>query len=202
MSAVALELQLICPLRIGNLQKLHLTESLLRLGPGGRQITHLFVSSENVKNGQGVDWPLPSSTTNLLETFLARYRPGIAAMGNEFLFPGVGQAPRSLSGMRTTLCEPVRRWVGVELNAHLLRHYAAWSYLKTHPGHYETVRRVLGHKDIKTTIQFYTGLEAEFAAISFDATVLNDRKATRAEAAGVFGARAKAKNRGAKGAHQ
>jgi integrase len=200
MSAVALEMQLICPLRIGNLQNLRLKENLLRLGAGERHITHLFVYYEDVKNSQGIEWPLPPGTVKLIETYIARFRPAIAAPGNEFLFPGVGQAVRSVTSMRTTLCEPVQRWVGVEINAHLLRHYAAWSYLKSHPGHYETVRRILGHKDIETTIRYYTGLEAEFAAISFDATVLSDRKASRAQAAGVFGAKAAAKARRAGGA--
>jgi len=37
---------------------------------------------------------------------------------------------------------------------------------------YETVRRVLGHKDIRTTIQYYVGLEVEFAARKFDSVVL------------------------------
>ena len=31
-------------------------------------------------------------------------------------------------------------------------------YLKHHPGDYETVRRFLGHRNIRTTVKFYCGL--------------------------------------------
>jgi hypothetical protein len=38
------------------------------------------------------------------------------------------------------------------------RHAAAAIYLKEHPGEWETVRQFLGHRNIQTTINFYTGL--------------------------------------------
>ena len=39
------------------------------------------------------------------------------------------------------------------------RHAAAAVYLKHHPNDYETVRRFLGHRNIRTTVKFYCGLE-------------------------------------------
>jgi integrase len=39
------------------------------------------------------------------------------------------------------------------------RHLAAWIYLRAHPGDYETVRRLLGHKNVATTIRFYQEME-------------------------------------------
>jgi polyphosphate glucokinase len=39
--------------------------------------------------------------------------------------------------------------------------------LKHHPGDYETVRRVLGHRSIQTTIKFYCGLETIAATEQF-----------------------------------
>jgi hypothetical protein len=39
--------------------------------------------------------------------------------------------------------------------------------LKHHPGDYETVRRLLGHKNIQTTIKFYCGLETIAATEQF-----------------------------------
>jgi hypothetical protein len=63
---------------------------------------------------------------------------------------------------------------------------AAWRHLKRCPGAYETVRQILGHRSIDTTIAYYTGLEAEFAAIDFDAAVLAERRATRALATNAF----------------
>jgi integrase len=42
---------------------------------------------------------------------------------------------------------------------HQFRHAAAAIWLQHKPGDYETVRRILGHRNIQTTINFYCGLE-------------------------------------------
>ena len=56
------------------------------------------------------------------------------------------------------------------MTAHQFRHAAAAIYLKEHPGQYETVRQLLGHRNIQTTINFYVGLDddrpAKFSAES------------------------------------
>jgi hypothetical protein len=36
-------------------------------------------------------------------------------------------------------------------------------FLEAHPGCYEDVRRLLGHKSLQTTINFYAGLEGAAA---------------------------------------
>jgi integrase len=41
----------------------------------------------------------------------------------------------------------------------MFRHAAAYIMLKADPGNYELVRRVLGHRSIATTRNFYIGLE-------------------------------------------
>jgi integrase/recombinase XerD len=43
---------------------------------------------------------------------------------------------------------------------HQFRHAAAATILKQRPGDYEFVRRILGHRNVQTTMRFYTGLEA------------------------------------------
>ena len=199
MSAVALEVLIVCPIRLSNLQQLTLTRNLLRLGPGGRDITHICIPSTDTKNHQSIDWPLPTTSAKLIDRYIGTFRPPISNPGNEFLFPGKGTAPRSIGSLRITISEPIANWVGATVNPHLLRHFAAWSYLKQHPGAYEIVRRILGHRRIETTIRYYTGLEAEFAAVDFDATVLKDRQATRSSAAGVFRKKSKKKNSPRKG---
>ena len=48
---------------------------------------------------------------------------------------------------------------------------AAW-LLMAEPGNYELVRRVLGHKNLETTIRFYVGLESLPALKHYHQTVL------------------------------
>jgi integrase len=44
------------------------------------------------------------------------------------------------------------------MTAHQFRHAAAAIFLKDHPGEYETIRQLLGHRNIQTTMNFYVGL--------------------------------------------
>jgi integrase len=49
--------------------------------------------------------------------------------------------------------------IGIRVTCHQFRHATAAFLLRKDPGNYEFVRRVLGHKSIKTTRDFYIGLE-------------------------------------------
>jgi len=84
------------------------------------------------------------------------------------------------------LCDLIERELGIEINMHLLRHFAGWLYLQRHPGNYEVLRQVLGHKKIEVTIACYTGLEADASARHFDDTVLGERAETRHIAQAAF----------------
>ena len=49
------------------------------------------------------------------------------------------------------------------MNLHLFRHFAGKLYLERHPGDYESVRRLLGHKKLDTTMTFYSVFDNKFA---------------------------------------
>ncbi len=69
----------------------------------------------------------------------------------------------------------VRHYTGFEVNPHLFRHIGAQIYLRLNPGGYEVMRRVLGHKNMDTTSNFYAGLETLGAARHFDQEILKLR---------------------------
>ena len=68
--------------------------------------------------------------------------------------------------------------LGLDVNIHLFRHLAGYLFLKQHPGEYETVRQLLGHKSLKTTIDFYTGLEHADSFRRYDEVLDTYRKET------------------------
>ena len=184
--AVALEIELVFPMRRENLAGLHLDQHLQRLGPRGRRVTHIFLSKSEMKNRHGMEWELPKESCDLIETFAQVHRPHIAHPANRFLFPGPGLEHRSAHELALGLCELIGRELGLELNIHLLRHFAGWVYLKNHPGEYEVLRQALGHKSLEVTKACYTGLEDDASARHFDDNVLLERAATRDVAAAAF----------------
>ena len=186
LQAVALEILLICPMRLTNLTNLRMDSHLLRIGVDAKRVTHFVVSEAEVKNGVALEWPIPPESARLIETYIRRFRPTLADPANPYLFPGQGLAPRSVGTMAAAINGPIAGWLGCKVNPHLLRHFAAWRHLKRHPGEYETVRRILNHKSIETTTRFYIGFEAEVAAMRFDEGVLKERHETRALAKTVL----------------
>jgi integrase len=71
----------------------------------------------------------------------------------------------------------VFRYTGLRFNAHLFRHAAGKIFLDARPGHYEVVRRVLGHRSIATTTSLYTGAETRSAGLHFAAVIAERRRA-------------------------
>jgi integrase len=57
--------------------------------------------------------------------------------------------------------------LGLRITAHQFRHAAAAIILMKQPGNYELVRRILGHRNIQTTIAFYIGLETMASSQQF-----------------------------------
>ena len=93
------------------------------------------------------------------------------------LFPGAKLEPKTDSAMRGQIERTIKSELGLTINPHLFRHLAGLIYLQAHPGQYEAVRQLLGHKNIQTTIDSYTGLEAEKATQLY-AAILEEQSTT------------------------
>jgi integrase len=187
MYAVALDILTVCPLRRENLASLRLDQHLVRVRPDG-PIDHIHLAANEVKNDAVVHWPLAPETGRLIELYVQKYRPHLAEPGNPFLFPDSGLGGRAAHDLSIGLIEMVERDIGVEFNLHLMRHLAVLRYLRAHPGHYEVVRRILGHKKVSTTIAYYAGLEDTVAAaIALNKVVSDERQDTRLIASAAYG---------------
>ena len=171
--AVAIEILLMAPLRIGNLVRLDLERHLVRTGRAGG--LHIVIEGDEVKNREPLEYPLPAASAALIDRYLKEYRP-ILAQGGTALFPGDGGRPKGRAILGEQIGRVVRNHAGLRVHPHLFRHIAAQAYLNANPGAYEVVRRVLGHRSMDTTTRFYTGLETAAAVRHFDATILRLRR--------------------------
>ena len=61
----------------------------------------------------------------------------------------------------------VEKATGLRMRTDQFRHAAAALILKRETGNYEFVRGILGHKSLKTTMNFYIGLESFTATQRF-----------------------------------
>ena len=163
---------------MGNLVKLDIDRHLVRLGS---VVLHIVIGPEEVKNRQALDHPLPPESVALIDAYIQRFRPHLTSTEGTALFPGIGTDPKNQDFFGTQISRTIRAHTGLRVHPHLFRHLGAKLHLDLHPGDYETVRRVLGHRSLQTTIDFYTGLETPAAARHFDKTILNLREESSAK---------------------
>jgi integrase len=183
-TAVAIELLLMVPIRLGNLARLDMDRHLIRSVGGGA--VHLAIPGSEVKNGVNINAVLPGTTVRLIDLYIERYRPVLANERSRWLFPGESDGPKSRHGLGHQISSCIKRECGLNVHPHLFRHIAAKLYLDAHPGAYGVVRLVHGHKSVDTTTRYYCGMETQSALRHFDEHILKLR--TQSSAASIGGA--------------
>ena len=166
--AVAVAILIVAPVRVANLASIHLDRHLIRTGDGVR----LFFVGSEVKNGAELDFPLPDWVVRLLDRYILEVRPALLRTPNDWLFPGAESGHKGSSLLSCQIADFTTRELGKRISAHQFRHLAAFLYLRGNPGAYEVVRRLLGHRSIQTTIDFYAPLETADAVRHYDRTIL------------------------------
>ena len=145
-SAFGVELLLMASLRIGNLAALDLDHNIIRNGRRGREVVHLVIPAEDVKNSVAIEAELTPETVGLLDVYLERYRPLLLDRTSPWLFPGEGAKAKSRHTLGLQVKKFIKRECGLEVNVHLFRHIGAKLYLDAYPGAYGLIQRVHGHR--------------------------------------------------------
>ncbi len=174
--ALGIEILLMAPVRRRNLVSLDLERHILVQGRGPDARLFIDFPAATVKNRVDLTYPIPAESAKLLDFYLKRCLPVLDKHGTTWLFPGAKPgAHKAFDRFSNQFTKTIRRYTGLEMNLHLMRHFGAKLYLDRNPGAYEVVRRVLGHKRMSTTVTNYTGLDSEAAIRHFDAVILGIR---------------------------
>ncbi|MEW9804986.1 tyrosine-type recombinase/integrase [Mesorhizobium sp. ZMM04-5] len=165
--AVAITLLAMAPVRIRNLATIRIGQNLVR--PKGQTGPfHLIFAAGEVKNEEPLEFPLSAQVTAIIETFVHDHRPKLMRGHNhDYLFPGEAGGHKDIKTLGGQITKRIEHEVGLTITPHQFRHAAAALILRTDPGNYEFVRRVLGHRSLATTTRFYIGLESLSAAERF-----------------------------------
>jgi integrase len=170
MHAVALTILLSCPMRAANLASLDLNRHLISSRSGTHTMYSIRIEGVDVKNRQPIEVELSRANSAVVHQYITKFRGNISRTKTTALFPQRGSSePRLPGNLSAELSQRIDREVGLKVNAHLFRHLAAKLYLDAYPGNYETVRRLLKHKNIQTTIDFYAEMSSQHAHDSYSA---------------------------------
>jgi integrase len=165
--AVAIAILCFAPIRLTNLVSIELDKNLIK--PGGPNSPFWLVFPHyDVKNRVNLEFTFDEALTGLIDEYIHEFRPTLVRGSNAaWLFPGVAGEPKTANMFSTQITERIQKATGLRMTVHQFRHACAAIYLKHRPGEYEVVRRLLGHRNIQTTINFYCGLETTQANEAF-----------------------------------
>ncbi|NKX48841.1 site-specific integrase [Rhodobacteraceae bacterium R_SAG8] len=118
----------------------------------------------------GLTIPLNEITSQLLRSYVDKIRPMTLQendKSNPFLFPCQGlrgfKPNRPYKSILKRLCRDVHTTVGVKINPHLYRHLIGWVWLREDPDRLPDVQKLLGHKSLKTTLDYYAEIDENLA---------------------------------------
>jgi integrase len=162
-TALIHEILIHAPLRLDNLVNLNINRHIKRQNNGVRSQLFIVIPADEVKNQEILEYELPEPTVRLFDRYMSEYRPILLKAPEEgWLFPGEVHGHKHEVTLREQLCRAVKKHTGLTVNPHLYRHVSAFFYLQAHPGDYETVRKLLAHRSVDTTMNFY----AEFDGLA------------------------------------
>jgi len=171
-ASVAIEILIFAPMRISNLQGLRLDEHIS--WQAGR--VRISIPRQQVKNDQALDFLLPESVSKRVKSYIDLWRSHLTSEYNSHLFPGRNGKPKDCSRLRRQIEQTLWNEAGIRLTPHQFRHAAAKILLDAKPGHYEVVRKVLGHKSLTTTYSHYAGAETQAAINLYDDVIIQHRQ--------------------------
>jgi integrase len=174
--AVAIAILTEAPVRAANLAAIRLNQNLIQ--PGGPETPCLLVFPHyDVKNRVDLTFEFDDYLTGVIDEYVQEYRQSLLRGANgDWLFPGTNGESKNPHLFGIQITERIHKATGLRITIHQFRHAAAAIYLKHHPGDYETVRRFLGHKSLKTTTNFYCGLETIQASREFSKIIRQHRR--------------------------
>lgn len=174
MHAAALVILLSCPMRAKNLASLDLDRHVKARRNGTHTNYTLRVDGIEVKNGEPIEVELNARSSKTLHRYITQFRPIISEARGTALFPRKSDGkPRAPNNFSAEIKDVIYRETGLEVHTHLFRHIAAKLYLMERPGDFETVRRLLKHKKLQTTMDFYAELSNQWAHDHYDEVVLS-----------------------------
>ena len=162
-AALAIAILSYIPLRLQNLHALTFDTHIF-LRDKNRATSSLEVAADEVKNKTELAFDIPQHIVTMLIEYRDRVAPSVIGRRPERVFVVADGKPKSQAMLALLITKTLSKRAGVTLTAHQFRHLSAKLILDAEHGAYETVRQLLGHRSLKTTVRFYTGIETRRAA--------------------------------------
>jgi integrase len=161
-AALAVAILSYMPIRLQNLATLAFDIDVF-LREGLRATSSLELSAGKVKNRTELAFDIPPEVAKMLMEYRNRIAPKVIGHRPDRLFVRANGAPKNQWSVAWLIRTYLKRRIGIELSSHQFRHLSAKVMLDAQPGNFETVRQLLGHKSLSTTVGAYAGIDSRRA---------------------------------------
>ena len=138
-------------------------EQHLHWPQGRRKPALLTFNGDETKNDVPLEFEIPTALADRLQVYRNEIAPAVIGKRPDAVFVTLTGKPRTQAAIKVAIQKTVLRHLGVKITPHQFRHLAAKIILDANPGAYELVRQLLGHKNLKTTTNFYAGIDTRRA---------------------------------------
>jgi integrase len=157
-TSLAIDILLTSPMRMKNLASLSFGDHLR--WPNGRgKPAILTIKGSETKNGLPIESEIPTELADRLWTYRTEIAPTVIGKHPDVLFVTTTGKPRTQGAVTASIEKAAYKHVGIRLTPHQFRHFAAKVVLDANPGAHELVRQLLVHKNMKTTTNYYAGID-------------------------------------------
>lgn len=171
--ALAIMIELRCPMRRANLVGLRMDRHLLREAGRNGRIIRFMIEGVETKTGAPLRWPVSPKVAEAIDIYLKEFWPLVAPPGSPFLFPHRLRADehRAAAGFAGAICRAIHDRIGVEMNLHLFRAICGSILLEDNPDALDDLRQLLGHTTLQTSLQYYRARNPDRVARRVDAAL-------------------------------
>jgi integrase len=161
-AALAIGLPCYMPIRPQNLWMLEFNKHIF-LHEGWGATSTLELPAAEVKNRVEAAFDIPDHLAQIL-IYYRRLVPKVIGRREDRLFIKADGSAKNQWAVAWLIRTVLRRRLGLQFSGHAFRHLSAKTILDREPGNFETVRQLLGHKSLHTTVSAYAGLSTRRAA--------------------------------------
>ena len=161
--AIAIDLCLHTAVRMENLISLEFNTHLFLPSRNGDPGV-LALKGEEVKNDMPMSFEIPPDTIARIRLY-RRIVKQVTGYRGKVLFISKDRHRKHPSTLRSQITGRIAKHVGIKMTPHQFRHFSGLLMLNDDPGNFGNVGNFLGHKNNKTTRNFYTEIDTMQASL-------------------------------------